>query len=205
MKNELKGKLEFISLFQPIKLFTNDGEIDLRKQYFKLFKKLNDVKSKMDCTMNSIEICADENSDKVVKYENNKDGILILLNNADGSFGMSNIGAYLPAMLQTLNGMNIIMTINDMGIKITNDPEEKVFELYYTRNNCCKIPDDKVKTICKIGEKDCCIFCSVSCLKFDNPSARMLLERYSKKDMRASRIGNCKIIGRNENRESNSL
>jgi hypothetical protein len=195
----LKGKLRFISLFEPIMV----GDIDLRDYYFELFKTLNGVKSKMDYSMNSIEISADENSDKVVKYENNENGILILLNNADGSFGMSNIGAYLPDMLQRLNGMKVIASITGNSIKITNDLKEKVFEIYYTRNNCCKIPDDKIKTVCKIGEKDCCIFiCAGSdgfeCLKFDSPSARMLLDRYSKKDMRASRIGNCKIVGRKE-------
>jgi hypothetical protein len=195
----LKGKLKFISLFEPIMI----GNVDLRDYYFKLFEKLNGVKTKMDYSMNSIEIVADENSDKVVKYENDGNGILILLNNADGSFGMSNIGAYLPDILQRLNGMKVIANITDIGIKITNDPKEKVFEIYYTRNNCCKIPDDKIKTVCKIGEKDCCIFISAGsdgfeCLKFDSPSARMLLDRYSKKDIRASRIGNCKIVGRKE-------
>jgi hypothetical protein len=195
----LKGKLKFISLFEPIML----DEIDLREYYFKLFEKLNGEKSKMDYSMNSIEISADENSDKVIKYENDKNDILILLNNADGSFGMSNIGAYLPDILQRLNGMKVIASITDNSIKITNDPKEKVFGIYYTRNNCCKIPNDKINTVCKIGQEDCCIFiCAGSdgfeCLKFDSPSARMLLDRYSKKDMRASRIGNCKILGRNE-------
>ncbi len=199
MKTQLKGKLKFISLFHPIML----GKIDLRQYYFKLFENLNGVKTKMNYSMNSIEIIADETSDKVVKYENDKDGILILLNNSDGSFGMSNIGAYLPDMLQRLNGMKVIADITDKGINITNDPKEKVLGIYYTRNNCCKIPDDKIKTVCKIGEKDCCIFVSASsdgfeCLKFDSPLARMLLDRYSKKDMRANRIGNCKILGRKE-------
>jgi hypothetical protein len=195
----LKGKLQFISLFEPIMI----GDIDFREYYFKLFEKLNGKKTKMEYSMNSIEIIADENSDKVVKYENDENGILILLNNVDGSFGMSNIGAYLPEMLQRLNGMKVIANITDNGINITNDTKEKVFGIYYTRNNCCKIPDDKIKTVCKIGEKDCCIFISAGpdgfeCLKFDSPSARMLLDRYSKKNMKANRIGNCKILGRKE-------
>lgn len=195
----LKGKLKFISLFKPIMV----GDIDLREYYFNLFKSLNGIKSRMNYSMNSIEISADENSDKVIEYENDGNGILILLNNIDGSIGMSNIGSYLPEMLQRLNGMEVIVSITDNNINITNDPDEKVFEICYTRNNCCKIPDDKINSVCKIGGKDCCIFiCAGSdgfeCLKFDTPTARMLLDRYSKNDMRASRIGNCKIIGRNE-------
>lgn len=203
MTTELKGKLEFISLWHPVKLFTDKGEVDLREHYFKLFEKLNGVKSKMDTAMNSITICADENSDRVIKYENDKDGILILLNNADGSFGMSNINAYLPDILQRLNGRSVIVSVEEDGISITNNPDEEVFGLYYTRNNCCKIPDDKIKTVCKIGTSDCCIFTAAGadgfeCLKFDSPTARHLLDRYSKKEMNASRIGNCAILGRNE-------
>lgn len=194
MENQLKGKLEFISLFQPIKL----DEIDLREYFFKLLENLNGMKAKMHYYMNSIEISADESSDKAIEYKNDENGILILLNNADGSFGMSNVGAYLSNILQHLNGMTVIVNVTNNSIKVTNDPTEKVFGIYYTRNNCCKIPDNKIKTICKIGKKDCCIFISASsegfeCLKFDSPSARMLLDRYSKK---TNRIGNCKILGR---------
>jgi len=78
------------------------------------------------------------------------------------------------------------------------------FELKYTGDgNSCKIPDDKVREICKIGEVDCCIFCTVggngfNCEKFNSYLSRVLLDRHSKGDMRASRIGNCKITGRIE-------
>ncbi len=203
MDTELKGKLEFISLFQPVKLFADDGEIDLREHYFKLFERLNGIKSKMSYGMNNIEICSDEDSDSVIQYENDDNGILILLNKVD-KFGMSNVGAYLPGILQSLNGRHVIVSIKENGISIANDPEENVLELYYTNSNCCKIPEGEEQKTCKIGTIDCCIFCCAGadgfeCLKFNSPSARMLLDRYSKKEMRASRIGNCAIVGRNEN------
>ena len=199
---ELKGKLEFISLWQPIKLFTDNGEVDLRDYYWRLFENLNGKRATMDDAKNTIEIKADEQSETIIKYENDKDGILILLEKVDG-FGASNISAYLPNMLQQLNGREVVLSVSDNGIKISANPKEKVFGLYYTHNNCCKIPDDKIHEVCKIGTKDCCIFFCVSpngfeCLKFDSMSARMLLDRHSKKEMRASRIGNCAILGRKE-------
>lgn len=197
---ELKGKLEFISIFKPIRLISEDSEIDLRKYYFDLFEKLNGKKSKMNYHMNDIEICSDDNSEYVIKYENDNNGILIILDKIN-EFGFSNIKAYLSDMLQRLNGRCVIVTASENSIKIISDPSEEVFGLYYTNSNNCKIPDDKIKSLCKIGEEDCCIFCCVGsngfeCLKFNSPSARMLLGRYSRNDINATKIGNCAILGR---------
>ena len=202
MTTELKGKLEFISLWDKIKLTTETEEIDLRDYYFKLFEQLNGKKTRMEQDKNSIEFIADETADRVINYTNDGERIGISLESED-KVSWSNIGAYLPCTLQTLNGRDVVVSVTDSSIKITNNPDESVMGLYYTDGNTCKIPDEKIKTVCKIGTNDCCIFLSAgakgfSCLKFDTPSARMLLDRYSKKEMNASRIGNCAILGRNE-------
>lgn len=198
----LQGKLEFISLWDKIKLTNETGEIDLRDCYFKLFEQLNGKKTRMEQDKNSIDFIADETADRVINYLNDGERIGISLESED-KVSWSNIGAYLACTLQTLNGRDVIVRVDETGIKISNSPNEKVMGLYYTDGNTCKIPDDKVKEVCKIGTNDCCIFCSAgakgfSCLKFDTPSARMLLYRYSKKEMNASRIGDCAILGRNE-------
>lgn len=201
----LQGRLEFISLWDKIKLTTQTEEIDLRDYYFKLFEQLNGKKAKMleGSNRNSIEFISDETSDRVINYLNDGKRIAISIETED-KVSWSNIGAYLPSTLQTLNGRNVIVNINENSIKISNDPDENVMGLYYTNGNYCTIPDDKVKEVCKIGTNDCCIFCSVgangfSCLKFDSPSARMLLDRYSNKKLNSSRIGDCSILGRKEN------
>ncbi|MFA5154549.1 MAG: hypothetical protein WC554_18540, partial [Clostridia bacterium] len=110
--------------------------------------------------------------------------------------------AYVPDILQRLNGMQVIVEFDNEYISICHDETETVYEINYTEGNSCKIPDDKVKELCKIGEVGCCIFVTVGsngfmCEKFSS-TARTLLDRYSKGNMRASRIGNCKIIGRIE-------
>jgi hypothetical protein len=199
----LKGKLEFHSLFQPIKLFTPDDlEIDLWIFYQQLFDMLNDKKTSMIYDMNSIIIKGDENSEDNLKFKSENDTLLIILSKIDG-FGMSNISSYLPDMLQRLNGMNVIVTIDDRYIKIEKDSTEEVYGLYYTDGNSCSVPDEDVKSICKIGEQDCCIFCSVTgsgfeCQKFNTSTARMILDRHSKGTMNATRIGNCEILGRKD-------
>jgi hypothetical protein len=199
----LVGKLEFISFWHPIKLITNEGELDLCTEYFQVFGNLNGKKTSMKDGMNNITICADENSVYKLTFEQNdtKDTILMVLDKIDG-LGLLNVGSYLPHMLQNLNGMRVIVEFDDTSISIKYDESEQVFELKYTGDgNSCKIPDDKVREICKIGETDCCIFCTVgkdgfNCEKFDSFMSRTLLDRHSRGDMRASRIGNCKITGR---------
>ncbi len=199
----LKGKLTFISLFHPVELITTEGIVDLRDHLWKLFTDLNGVKASLKQTMNSIEIYADDESDSRLKFERDhgNKSILMLLTK-EPAWGFSNLAAYIPDMLERLNAMRVIVTLTEHSIKIENDPDEKVFELNYTHDNSCKVPDDKVKEICKPGTGDCCIFLTMSggmgwsCEKFSGMLTRTLLQRHAEGTMRASRIGNCKIVGR---------
>lgn len=207
----LKGKLTFISLWHPINLETEDSELDLRVQYFGLFRNLNGKKANMKYGMNDLTILADEDSEYEMVFEKSGDEIEstdtdtigIILKKSGEGWGMSNIGAYLPDALQRLNGMQVIVEVKEDSIAIRHDETEEVYEIKYTHNNSCRIPDEDVKKICKIGKADCCIFCSVSgngflCQKFDGHMATHLLNRHAEGTMRASRIGNCKIVGRIE-------
>jgi len=198
----LTGKLEFISLIHSIKLINENSIIDLREYFFDIFSKLNDKKSKMEYTKDSIEFLIDDTSEYILKYENDNKGLLILMQKIEG-FGWSNVIYYLSSILEKLNGRQIIVNLNEYSIKIEPDNKENVYGLYYTNNNSCKIDDNKVKETCKPNTNDCCIFLTVSndgftCEKFNSPIARMLLDRYDKKQIRANRIGNCKILGRKE-------
>lgn len=201
----LKGKLTFISLWNPINLETQDGELDLRVQYFRLFRELNSKRASMKYGMNDITIFADEDSEYELVFEKSGDEIestetdtfSILLKK---SFGGSNIGAYLPDALKRLNGMQVIVDVDKDSIAIRHDETEKVHEKKYTHNNSCSVGDDELKNICKVGQEDCCIFITSGrngfmCEKF-NSLGKTLLGRHVEGTMRASRIGNCKIIGR---------
>lgn len=203
----LKGKLEFISFWHPINLETKDGNLDLRVQYFKIFRNLNGKKASMKYGMNDLTILADKESEYELVFEKSGHEIELGENDTIGitlnkNKGMSNIGAYLPDALQRLNGMQVIVEVSEDSIGIRHDETEEVYEIKYTHNNSCQIPDDNIKELCKIGEADCCIFCTVggggfSCEKFGG-MANHLLNRHAEGTMRASRIGNCKIVGRVE-------
>ena len=88
-------------------------------------------------------------------------------------------------------------------MKFVADASEQVFGVYFTDGNSCEVPSDAEKTFCKAGQHDCCIFLSAGtggfhCEKFNSPLARMLLDRLAKGAIRASRIGNCALLGRKE-------
>jgi hypothetical protein len=196
----LKGKLEFISLWHPIKLIEVDGkELDLRNTCWRVFIALNGCPASMTGGMNEIDIHEDLESKRVLEFKMEDDGILIAL--IEGKIGFTNLGAYLPDMLQRLNGMEVIVTVKEKSIRFEHDTTEQVFELNYTHNNSCKLTEENIHKICRIGQgKDCCIFLSASaqgfmCEKF-NYMAVQFLDRYSRNDMNAGRIGNCKIVGR---------
>lgn len=205
----IKGKLEYISFWHPINLETEDGTLDLRVQYFSLFDELNGKRVSMKTGMNELTIHANDDSEYELVYENScgeielstDDSIGILLKKSDG-WGMSNIGAYLPDALERLNGMHVIIEVTEDSISIKHDETEKVNEVYYTHGNSCKISDEDADKICLVGQENCCIFLTVNgdgfmCQKFGS-TGRTLLDRHVKYSMRATRIGNCKIVGRKE-------
>jgi len=198
-----EGELQFISLWHPIKLIEIDGkELDLRDTCWKVFTALNGCKASMKYAMNEIEILEDSESKQIMEFKMEDDGILIAL--IEGRIGFSNVSAYLSDMLGRLNSMQVIVSVGEKNIKFEHDTTQKVFEINYTDGNSCKIPDDKIHEVCKIGEgEDCCIFLTASskgfmCQKFNSLMAQQFLDRHSKGDMNAGRIGNCKIIGRIE-------
>ncbi len=195
---QLKGRLEYTSLFRPIKLFTETGQLDLWEYYKNLFSNLNGQKVSMAYTLNSIETKSDDNSELILSYQNDKGGIGILISNTSSG---TNVAAYLADMFQRLNARHVIVEIDDTAIKIQSDESEQVYGLRYTNNNNCIIPDDKVHSLCKPATTDACIFFSVSgtgceCMKFNSTFARMVLDRHEKGTLNATRIGNCALLGR---------
>lgn len=191
------GKLEFYSLFDPILV---DGE-DFLPALNEFFNNSNGLRISLSTSMNKIKLELDKDSDRILKYEREDGSLLLLLSNADGSFGFSNINAYLPDTLQKLNGREVNFIVDDNKIEI--EPVGESYKLFYTRNNCCSISNDDVNKVCKPGSSETCIFLSVSsdgfeCLKFDSPSARMLLHRLKNGNINAKRIGDCELAGRKE-------
>ena len=195
-----KGKLLYLGWFnRPWKLITEDGEIDLWPIVDKFFVSLNGKRTKHNQTLDSYTLSASENSEFQFEYI---PGELVLLKKLE-DFGMLNIHAYLDSALCWLSGRIVEIEIeNGKQIKFVADKDEDVFGVYFVGGgNSCEVPFGAEQTVCKLKQHDCCIFLTFGadkfhCEKFNGPLARMLLDRLAKGNIRASRIGNCKLLGR---------
>lgn len=197
----LKGRLWYLWWSnKPWKLITDEGEIDLWPHIEQVFLSLSGKRTSHKRERESYALFLDQDSSGRLKYE---PGELLILEAIEG-FGFSNIYAYLDDALICLDGRMVEIEINDKGLKICADKTEKVFGVYFTDGNSCKIPKGAEYTVCKIGQgKETCIFVSVSsngfyCKKFSGMTARGLLDRLAKGTINAGRIGNCSLLGRKE-------
>ena len=197
---KLKGMLFYMGwLNLPWKFMTDDGEIDLWPVIDKFFTSLNGKRADQREERDGYTLAADESSEFRFKYVPGK---YVLLNKFK-VFGMSNVYVCLEDALVRLSGRMVEIEIEDgKQIKFIADKSEKVYGVYSVGDDgSCEVPRGAEQTVCKIGQRDCCIFLSASadgfyCQKFNSSLARMLLDRLANGNIRASRIGNCAFLGR---------
>lgn len=195
-----KGRLMYRGWFNlPWTLIADGGETDLWPEVERFFLSLNGKKADQKQERDGYTLSADESSEFWFKYIPGK---CLLL---ERSMSMRNVSAYLDEGLTWLSGRLVEIEIEDgKQIKFTASASEKVYGVYFAEaGNSCEVPNGIEKTVCKIGQHDCCIFLSLDstgfkCEKFSGSMARMLLDRLAKGTIRASRIGNCALLGRKE-------
>lgn len=203
---KLNGRLLYMGWFNlPWKLVTTEGEIDLWPVIDKFLVSLNGKRANHEQTRDGYTLSVDESSEFQFQYI---PGQYVLLEKLK-VFGMSNVHAYLDDSLGWLSGRLVNVEIeNGKQIKFTADGSEKVSGVYFTgEGNSCKVSNNVVRTVCKVGQHDCCIFLSAGadgfcCEKFNSSLAHMLLDRLAKGTIRASRIGNCALLGRRKKRKA---
>jgi hypothetical protein len=193
----LIGKLFFMGWDNhPWRLFTDEGDVDLWPFVEQLFLSLH---------MATVSHCREKESytlerDKASPYIFNHP---MLWASVPHKFEAFNVRAYLEEILIWLSGRMVVVEIGENGFKISADPSEEVHGVLFVKEggNACRIAEGDLALICKVGTPDGCVFCAVGaggfvCEKFDGSMARYLLDRLAKKQMRATRIGNCAVRGR---------
>ncbi len=184
MLQKLKGRLLYMGWFHlPWKLVTENGEIDLWPVIDKFLTSLNGKRADHRQERDGYTLSAEESSKFAFKYV---PGQYVLLEKPEG-FGMSNVHAYLADALVSLSGRMVEIEIEDgKQMKFAADKTEEVYGVYFVgEGNSCEVPRGVEKTVCKAGQRDCCIFLSAGaggffCEKFSGPTARMLLDRLAK-------------------------
>lgn len=195
---EIKGELRYLGLILEWKV---DGG-DVWQIFLNFLRKNNGKKAVMGYSLDGISLTLQDDSDTIIKFEEDDDGMSCLLDKQD-DFGFSNVFAYVGDTLERVNARTVCIEMSDTGFSINAAMDEKVNEIYYTHNNSCAISDDMAEKICQPGTENACVFLSASgdgwgCLKFDS-CGRSLLYRIHENDIRATRIGNCRIAGRKDN------
>jgi len=194
----LKGRLMFLGWQnKPWRLVTDQGDVDLWPIVERFFVGLNGKLAAHKEEIDGYVLSADAASEFRFKYD------VIWLRKDDGTAG-SNVEAYFERALVWLSGRMVEIEISDTELKLMADKSEKVFGVHFTgEGNSCGVSEDVAQTICRIGQEDCCIFVSAggegfSCEKFNDSTARYLLDRLAKGTIRAKRIGSCAVLGRKE-------
>jgi len=197
---KFKGRLQFMGWNLPWKLVTADnGEVDLDPVIERFFISLNGKHVKEEEGPDSYGLVADESAK--FEFEYAQGGCAILKNSKE--IAISNVQAIFENILVWLSGRMVEIEIEDgKQMKFVADKSEEVLGVYFIgEGNSCEVPKGIEQTVCKCGQSDCCIFLTIGtggfrCEKFSGPMARLLLGRLAKGTIRASRIGNCSIIGR---------
>jgi hypothetical protein len=209
MRENFIGTLEYLTWDRPWRMTGIAGEtFDLRECFWRFAVANRDAPAAHEFTRDNYALKIDKGSDCALQFITVGAGIL--LSKTEG-FGFSNVSAYLEMTLQTLNGRCVIVHSSAGGFVIEVDPTEEVFGVkYFGNGNSARVPDGAEIEVCKIGSDQACIFLSASgrgfeCQKFDSPTARNLLHRKSENAIRAQRIGNCAITGREDQTEGTAV
>ncbi|KQU96478.1 hypothetical protein [Devosia sp. Root105] len=199
----VSGRLEYLSWDRPWKV----GELDAAPHFWDVAESLQNIRAEHAYHRDGYTLRA--NPEAVTELRHGGRGNGAGLFNADGRFGFSNVAAYLEWSLCALNGRTVNLIVSPSTIfsieaaAFEEVPEVRFFgEGNMSRGSPDAAPNDEfVKRVCQPGSADCCIFLTAgadgfSCAKFSGSTARLLLDRKAEGTMRASRIGNCRIVGR---------
>jgi len=193
---------------KPWKLVTDQGDVDLWPFIEQFFIGLNGKLARRESRLDGCTIALDETSEYRFSYKSGPITRGPILDHQKNS-GFINVYAYFENDLVWLSGRVVEIEVSDTELKLTADSSELVHGVYFTgEGNSCAVSADEVRTICKAGQEDCCVFLGAgggfSCEKFNGPMARYWLDRLAKGTIRATRVGNCAILRRKETEDKKS-
>lgn len=202
---EIKGRLRFLGWrHKPWVIEADDGiQVDLFPLLDVFLRGLNNKLATHTRDNVSYELRSDETSDFYLVYSPDEGLVCPVLSHKE--FGFSNVTAYFESTAIWLTGRKVIVTFEDgdpKQFRIAADPEEVVHKTkFFGNGNSSRIWREK--TVCQVGTENCCIFAvcgpaGFCCEKFNDPIARILLDRLARNEIRATRLGNCENIGRED-------
>jgi hypothetical protein len=196
----IEGRLEYLGWRRPWNIETRGNKIDLSVEFWKVASALKDTPSAMEYQRDLIGIAADPASPFNLEY--NVEGEGVIISRREG-FGFSSVVYHCESIFCALNGREVIVAIEEAGFKVFANPQEVVPSVkFYGDGNMSRIRPGDERAVCGVATGDACIFLTASakgfeCAKFSS-FARHLLDRKAEGTIRATRIGNCRNVGREE-------
>lgn len=199
---KLEGVLIFSGAWanRPWSLTEENGrEFDIFMVINMILQNANGKPVTQEYDNESYTLRLDESSEYTLRYKKDERAVL---EGTDKS-GFSSVCGYMTLILTMLSGRKIKIELSDAGFKISATDSEEVHGVkYFGDGNSCRIEDGDEKAVCKIGTDDCCIFTACgadgfTCQKFSSWGS-LFLSRHAEGTMKASRVGNCAVIGREE-------
>ena len=197
------GKLHFLGWSESSwALLGDDDSIDLKRlaQLFFVQHSGNtfscDLKGGLYAELHFLR---DATSDLMLRCEDIDEGVDLFRKEP---LRYINIATYLEQTLCNINGRQIEVTIDSESFRIKAINAD-MLTLQYFDGNSARIPEGAERDVCKIGKgADTCIFLTCgakgwSCEKFSS-LGRTLLQRHARSEMAAVRIGDCAVVGREE-------
>ncbi len=199
------GILEYLCWDLPWTLKGEFDPIDLRNSFWPIVKRLKGKGAAHNSERDAYTLFANKQSGMLLDTGGIDQGVFLSKESSPISF--SNVTAYLESTFFALNGRHVVVVASEDIWKISAAAGEDVPAVKYKNpGNSSRIPEGMETAICKIGHgEECCVFFTAgsdgfSCSKFDSVVARSILDRKSRNELKAGRIGNCRNIGR-EDRE----
>lgn len=182
-------------------IFRDSIRVDFKVWILDAIQKLNGAHIEYDVGIEHLIVRRTENTSEPTLIAKDKAGKNVRADFHDGSFGI--ITTYLASIMERLNGRAIVvLTSPDYFIlKPENEDEEDVEQISLYENNSFGVIDNgKEKTVCGSDTMDQCIFFSHKsgvpvCTKLA-PEGLARLKKLAEGKSDATRIGDCKLLGR---------
>ncbi|MFC1686411.1 hypothetical protein ACFLZS_00540 [Patescibacteria group bacterium] len=191
------------------KIVTGEGkEIDLCPIIEDFLSSIDGKKTSHEEGKDYYALRVDPDSEFTYYHDSDKENKRIKGLNKTSGTGWSNVNAYLENAMTWIDGRLVNFEISEDQLRIEADPSEEVFGVYFTGEGAsCAVSEENAKNICGFGGEDTCVFLSMEtdqdgtsfvCDKFYSYLARILLRRLAEGSTKAKRIGNCALLGREE-------
>lgn len=201
----IEGRLEYLGWERPWSVIGERDTVDLSAAFWQVAAKLKGRPTSMPVEPDNFGLRFDAASPCDCDFDEVGSGIIIA---SKTDFKFANVFSYCSSILCSLNGRQVIASVEEESFTVFANPMHDVPALLRKlddRGNMIGLDDKTAKARCKPCTVDACIFLTVGaggfeCAKFADGLTRTIIDMRARGAMRATRIGDCRCAGWEGNR-----